>query len=66
MMASPSLDMKTAEDSHNSGRSALNAADDPAQMSGECDQQDRGKRKEDIDDPRRSKWKFPLANAPPA
>src|SRR5438876_11957279 len=66
MMASPSLDMKTAEDSHNSGRSALNAANDPAQMSGECDQQHGAKCKEHIDDSRRSLWISQLANTPPA
>src|SRR5207249_6534431 len=49
-----------------SGRAALNAANDPTQMSGECDQQHRGNCKSDIDDSRRSLWKFPLANTPPA
>jgi len=37
-----------------SGRAALNAAKDPAEMSGECDQQHRDKRKDNIDGTRRS------------
>src|SRR5438105_10416932 len=47
-------------------RTALDAAKDPAQVSGECDQQDRGKCKSDIDDARRLLRKFSLANTPPA
>src|SRR5207249_7682436 len=49
-----------------SGRAALNAANDPAQMSGDCDHQDRGKCKQDIDDARRLLRNFPMANTPPA
>lgn len=35
-------------------------------MSGECDQQYGGKRESDIGDARRSLWKFPLPEPPPA
>src|ERR1044071_1593353 len=49
-----------------SGRATLNSAYETSQMSSECDQQHRGKRKSDINNARRSLGKYCLANTPPA
>src|SRR5947207_13340789 len=50
--------------SRNLNGTAFNPADEPTQVSGNCDQQDRGEREKDVEDARRSLWKSPLAKTP--
>src|SRR4051812_19903159 len=50
--------------SRKSGGAAFNPANEPAEMSGDRNQQHRAKREEDVENARRPLREFPLANSP--